>query len=388
MGTVADSRFLFPWREGNRVTLLIDGGQFFPAMLAAVAQSRNTVLMEMYLLESGRVMDRFIEAFIGAAERGVRVSLLLDAFGCRGLSKTDRERLVHPNIVTVYYNPLSYGEFRRNLFRDHRKLLVIDGEVAFIGGAGLTDSFDILNGRASWRETMLQIQGACVHDWVQLFARTWRQVSSVPISLPACVMQQFEDGIPGRVACSRGHHMQEIKRSLIKRVRSAEREIWIATAYFVPSIKIRRALGRAAQRGVDVRLLLPGEFTDHPAVRHAGRRFYYSLLRAGVRVFEYQPRFTHAKVMICDAWVSIGSSNIDRWNLRWNLEANQELEDQAFAHRVREMFETDFAQCVEHTLENWRCRPWHRRLLEWFWGRIDVLLDRFSRRRRWWKKLP
>ena len=173
--------------------------------------------------------------------------------------------------------------------------------------------------------------------------------------------------------------IQEIKRSLYNRVRRAERRVWVQIAYFVPSRKVRRALRQAAGRGVDVRLLLPGPYTDHPAIRHAGRRFYAGLLRAGVRIFESQPRFLHAKTMLCDNWVSIGSSNLDRWNLRWNLEANQEVDNILFAQATGAMFEEDFLNSIECRYEDWRRRPWYARLREHLWGRVDMWLENLGR---------
>jgi len=142
-----------------------------------------------------------------------------------------------------------------------------------------------------------------------------------------------------------------------------------------------RALKQAAEQGADVRLLLPGRHTDHPAIRHAGRRFYSSLLRHGVRIFEYQPRFLHAKTLLCDQWVSIGSSNFDRWNLRWNLEANQEVDDLGFAGSVHAMFEVDLKVSVEIDKEKWKRRRWITRLREHLWGRVDMWLENLGRRR-------
>jgi phosphatidylserine/phosphatidylglycerophosphate/cardiolipin synthase-like enzyme len=155
--------------------------------------------------------------------------------------------------------------------------------------------------------------------------------------------------------------------------------VWFSTAYFVPSRSVLRALQRAAARGVDVRLLLPGPYTDHPAVRHAGRRFYGRLLRHGVRIHEYQPRFLHAKSVLCDHWVSIGSSNLDRWNLRWNLEANQEVDDAGFAAQVQAMFERDFADSLEIRYPEWHRRGLRERLREHLWGRVDMLLESLGR---------
>jgi cardiolipin synthase len=167
---------------------------------------------------------------------------------------------------------------------------------------------------------------------------------------------------------------------LFRRVRNAEQRVWLATAYFVPSRKLLRALRRAVRQGADVRLLLPGPHTDHPAIRHAGRRFYTRLLRHGVRIFEYQPRFLHTKTLLCDRWVSLGSSNFDRWNLRWNLEANQEVDDQRFADAVAVMFETDFSECIEIDLRRWR-RRWFGRLREQLWGKVDMWLESLGRRK-------
>jgi phosphatidylserine/phosphatidylglycerophosphate/cardiolipin synthase-like enzyme len=125
-------------------------------------------------------------------------------------------------------------------------------------------------------------------------------------------------------------------------------------------------------------LLLPGPLSDHPGVRHIGSRYYERLLRDGVRIFEYQPRFNHSKVLLCDDWLSIGSSNADRWNYRWNLEANQELRDGAVIERVRQLFKEDFSYCTEFDYQHWRVRPRFRRLLEWFWGKVVAILAWFS----------
>jgi len=375
-------KFRYPWRAGNRIQLLVDGARFVPAMVSAIEGAERHVLLEIYLFESGRLADRFCRALVEAAERGVTVCCLLDDFGARGLSTADRHRLTGAGVRLTFYNPLRYGELRRNLMRDHRKLLVVDGETAFTGGAGITDDFYSTDPtHTTWHEVMVAIRGPCVADWHALFARTWERAAGQPLALTAPPpASNTGSGVPGRVTSNTPQRM-EIKRSLLKRIRGAERRVWIATAYFIPSWKIRRALRRAAQEGIDVRLLLPGRHTDHPAVRHAGRRFYGRLLSGGVRIFEYRPRFLHAKVALCDDWCSTGSSNIDRWNLRWNLEANQEIDTPVFADQVARLFTDDFLEADEITYEQWRNRPWHRRLLEQFWGRVDLLLERLGERR-------
>ena len=174
----------------------------------------------------------------------------------------------------------------------------------------------------------------------------------------------------GRVTLNAPVH-KELKRSLLKHIRAAERRVWIATAYFIPSRRLRRTLRRQARQGVDVRLLLPGPITDHPGVRYASQRYYAPLLRDGVRIFEYLPRFNHTKLAVCDDWVSIGSSNFDRWNLRRNLEANQEVEDRALADQAVALLLADLDEAREMgPAERWRRRPLYLRLREWFWSAV------------------
>jgi phosphatidylserine/phosphatidylglycerophosphate/cardiolipin synthase-like enzyme len=372
--------YRFPWRSNNRFTLLVDGDAFFPEMLDSIRNARSLVLLEMYLVESGAVMESFIRVF-GELPKQVDVCLLLDDYGARGLCEEDRRRLRDLGVHLAFHNPLRYGRLRRNLLRDHRKLLVVDGARAYLGGFGLTDEFLPRQGtERAWHDFAVRVEGDCVNDWMEVFLESWERWyrGTTRLVLPR---QMFQGSSRGRATISRGSHQAEMQRSLIARMRSCEHRIWITTAYFVPSWKVRRSLHSATRRGIDVRLLLPGAITDHPAVRHAGRRFYHRLLRHGARIFEYQPGFVHAKAALCDDWVSLGSSNIDRWNLRWNLEANQEVHDKEFADRLAAQFQADFLESEEKKLEQWRKRPWYRRLAEWFWGRVDKWLERHSRRR-------
>jgi phosphatidylserine/phosphatidylglycerophosphate/cardiolipin synthase-like enzyme len=370
--------YRFPWQSGNRVELLVDGHNFFPAMLQAIAQAHQQILLEMYLFESGQLASRFIQALCHASQRGVSVCLLLDDFGARGLQQLDRRKLQQAGVALSFYNPLHYGKWRRNLFRDHRKLLIIDGQQAFIGGTGLTDEFDAHPQSIPWHEVMLRFSGPVVSDAVQLFSQHWQRMNTAPI-IPSTASPHRQWDQTARLSINAPTRM-EIKRSLLRQLAQAKTRIWISTAYFIPSWKIRRRLQRAAMQGVDVRLLLPGQHTDHPAVRHAGRRYYAQLLRSGVRIFEYQPRFLHAKILLCDEWSSIGSSNIDRWNFRWNLEANLEVMDRAFSQTLVTMFEADFVQSNELHYANWHQRPWYRQLQEGFWGWIARKLERISQK--------
>lgn len=369
----------FPWRSGNHVQLLVDGERFFPAMLAAIGTAKHSVLLEIYLFSSSRTGDEFIAALVAAAARQVQVYVLLDDFGARELTPQDRQRLVASGAHLAFYNPLHYGGLRRNLWRDHRKLLVVDGEEAFVGGAGITDDF-ATHSPCPWHDIMLAVRGPCVSDWQEVFRQTWNKWTHPHLELAPAVPPAHANGYPGRVMLNAPARMG-IKQSILKRVRGAEHRIWLASAYFIPSWKIRRALYHAARAGVDVRLVLPGSHTDHPAVRHAGRRYYGKLLAAGVRIFEFQPRFLHAKILLCDHWVSLGSSNIDRWNFSWNLEANQEVEAQDFATEIAALFEADMEQSREYLAAQWHQRSLRRRVMERFWGTVELWLERFSQHR-------
>lgn len=385
-------RFHFPWREGNHFEILVDGSNFLPLMLDAINSARETILLEMYLIESGSVVDRFITALLDAAERNVQAYLLLDDYGAIGLKQRDRERLEHRNIHIAYYNRLHSHSTLQNLYRifllhqehvlyrNHRKLLLLDGQTAFVGGTGLVDEFDPPgHPEMQWRETMIRIQGPVVADWQQLFTTTWNQSTAQALSLPDINPGEHADAQRGRITVNDIERYSEVMLSLTSHIAHARHRVWFATAYFLPRWRIRRALKRAAKSGVDVRLLLPGPITDHPAVRYISHRLYGQLMKNGVRIFEYQPRFFHAKSVLCDDWVAIGSSNFDRWNLRWNLEANQEIIDEVVARQVKEMFEQDFSNSVEYSYEQWYRRSWFKRLLQWFWKQVEILSQKIGR---------
>jgi len=359
----------FPWRDRNHFRLLVDGSMFFPAMLQAIEAAQSHVLIEMYIMESGRIVDHFVDALLQAVKRGVSVRMLLDDFGSGGLLPTDRKRLMDSGVHLAFYNPLRFELFRikNNLFRTHRKFMVVDGKVVYVGGAGISDSFV---GENAWHDCMLEISGPVAADWQTLFRRNLERWST-HVEIPRAQATSIKGGASGRLVHTSGGARLPLKKVLLNRIRRGEQHIWLASAYFIPSGKIRRALRRAAVGGKDVRLLLPGPVTDHPAVRYASRRYYSRLLRHGVRIFEYQSRFLHSKVVLVDDWCTIGSSNLDRWNFRWNLEANQEVEDAALAADVQKMLLDDFGQSDEIDYTLWLQRSRLHRLREWLWGKID-----------------
>ncbi len=374
----------YPWQSTCHVTLLKDARAFMPAMLDSLYKAKHYVILEMYLVESGQLFDQWVEALCHCAKRGVACYLLFDGYGSLMLAQNQRQRLQTANIQLCFYNPLSthnpfLGLYRllwrrlsRDLYRNHRKLLIIDGHTAFTGGSGICDQF-VDPQYGPWRETMVQFSGPVIEDWLSIFMQAWPKPLPIP-KLPPSATGQMQC----RLSHSSHQRNNDLKRSMLTLCGDAQQRIWLSTAYFVPSWKLRRRLVAAARRGVDVRLLLPGSHTDHPWVRHAGRRFYTHLLHHGVKIYEYQPRFLHAKVLLCDHTASIGSCNFDRWGMRWNLDANLEIKDTKFISELIRLFEQDFAESQTLNYHHWSQRSWRLRMLERFWGKIDLLLAQIS----------
>jgi cardiolipin synthase len=224
---------------------------------------------------------------------------------------------------------------------------------------------------------MVEITGPVVADWQRAFARTWRRCGPELGLADPSPCAPHADGAAGRLSLSEARQRSVLANGAIRRIDCANARAWIMSAYFVPSRRFRKALRRAARRGVDVRLLVPGARTDHPWVRQAARRFYGKMLRNGVKIFEYQPRMLHAKMVLCDDWVSVGSSNLDRWSFRWNLEANQEIADARTADHAAALFEADFAVSRALNRRYWHRRAWFDRLREGIAGVLDRQLDRW-----------
>jgi len=370
----------WPWREGNQFTLFEATELYFERMIQAIDDARSYICLEMYLVESGVLANRFIEAFVRATQRGVSVRLVLDGFGSLGLGKADRERLTDAAVELRIYNIVHLRKRLHNFLRDHRKLMIVDGTVAFVGGVGLTDEFGVAGPNGTpWRDLVVEIHGPVVADWQETFLRTWRRSGGGGLKLPVPTVDPLPDGARGRVVLSEAWWRSELANAVARRLGSARQRAWIMSAYFVPSRRFRKALRRAARRGVDVRLVVPGPLTDHPIVRQAARRFYGKLLRNGVRIFEYQPRVLHGKMTICDGWVSVGSSNLDRYSFKWNLEGNQEIENEAFAAAAAAVFVQDCQQSLELDPKRWPQRAWMDRLQERFAGWLDRWLDRWRR---------
>ncbi len=380
---------VFPWRSANQFELLIDGPTFFPRMLAAIDQAQAHIDLELYLVEAGNCAEAIVHALEHAARREVRVRCLFDGYGSLAFTSGLRRRLTEAGVELRFYNPLSWRRGLNNLYRDHRKLLLVDQQLAVVGGTGVTDEFwQPMGNTCDWHEVMVEIQGPLVQDWQMLFDRQWRANISRKAWKPARHfglvrlprVPEKGEGM-GRVAYADAHQHRDILHSLVRAINSAKQNIWLATPYFLPTWSVRRSLRRAASRGVDVRLLLTGPRTDHPSVRYAGHRYYPRLLKSGVQIFEYQPRFLHLKMVLIDGWTSIGSCNFDHWNLRFNLEANLEAFDPALTQAVAASFIADFAQSQPISLQTWQSRPLWGRVKQRIWGWVDRLVVNYFGRR-------
>ena len=373
---------IFPWRADNQFSLLIDGPTFFPRMIAAIEQAQQQIELELYLVEAGACAEVVVQALVKAAFRGVIVRCLFDDYGALAFTRSLRKRLTEAGVILRFYNRVHWRRGVRNLYRDHRKLLLVDKQLAVVGGTGITDEFwHPEHNTSDWHEVMVEITGPLVVDWQALFDRqfhanerptAWRPAHN--FGLPRLPRPPLTGAGFGRVAYADARQHRDILRSLVRGLNSAQKRIWLATPYFLPTWSVRRSLRRAVARGVDVRLLLTGPRTDHPSVRYAGHRYYPRLLRAGVEIFEYQPCFLHLKMVLVDDWVSIGSCNFDHWNLRFNLEANLEALDPGLTRDVVTSFEKDFALSAVVSLEDWQARPLWRRVQQRVWGWVDRLV--------------
>ncbi|HUP60517.1 MAG TPA: cardiolipin synthase [Thermoanaerobaculia bacterium] len=363
-----------PLSEGNCVEILKNGVGFFPSMFAAIRGAKKTINIETYIYWDGEVGRQFAEALADRARAGVKVNVILDAVGSAPMSIELVEFLGRNGVDVEWYHPLRWYTLSRANHRTHRKLLIVDGEIGFSGGFGFADEWlGDAESQDHWRETVVRVEGPVVTQMQFAFMDNW--VKSRGELLTGL------DYFPRMDA--RGPHMAQVAKSspsegssavkllYIVSIVSARKSIYISNAYFLPDRDTRRALETAVRRGVDVRVIVPGEYADIPIVRHAARWQYEPMLRRGIRIFEYQPTMMHAKTMVVDgAWSTIGSSNFDDRSFRLNDEVNVNIYDDAIAAQMEQMFFEDLARCEEITRRRWLRRPWVDRMKEkaaaWF----------------------
>jgi cardiolipin synthase A/B len=359
---------------GNDVRFLRDGREAFPPMLEAIGQARRQVLLEMYWFASDAVGRRFTDELLRARQRGVEVAIIYDSVGSIGADQAMFTELQAAGAHVLEYNPVAPWRrkvrvsFSRLSRRDHRKILVADGRVGFTGGINLASQWAPLEeGGEGWRDDMMRIEGRAVNGLTHCFHRVWRKhslPSLLHLHAEALTAAPGQRLLPVRILGERYfRNRHEIARDYVSRVYAAKNSVYIANSYFVPDGTVRRALMRAAARGVDVRVIVPAH-SDVEAVKYAGRAQYERLLKAGVRIYEWQEGMFHAKTAAIDSqWCTTGTFNFDYMSLRNNLEVNASVLDEELATQVVASFR-DLKSSHEVQLKNVVARSLSDRLIE------------------------
>lgn len=352
---------------GNDVTVFSEGGPCYDAMLAAIEAAEHTVHLETYILQSDGVGWRFARALAKRARAGIEVALMYDAIGALSLSAEFLEHLAQAGVKVLAYHPIWPWKPGWNLFRrNHRKILVVDGSFGFVGGMNISDQHaPVADGGENWRDTHLSIVGPAALPLQRLFIEEWVRQGGPPLTERAGV-PAAERGVAVRVVENRSMVRRALVRAAYRdALRYARRRIWITNSYFVPDRRFRRALLAAARRGVDVRVLVAGR-SDVPLVMWASQHLYTRMLRSGIRVFEWTRTVLHAKTAVVDSkWSTIGTYNLDRRSLAYNLEVNAMILDESVAGALEALFERDIEASTEILLESWQTRGLGTRLKEW-----------------------
>jgi cardiolipin synthase A/B len=362
--------------DGNEVEIFTNGAQFYPAMRDAIRAAEASVHLEAYIFQPGEAADVLIDALVDRAEAGVEVRIVVDAIGSARLGGRSARRLRDAGCRVAFYQPIRWYRLHRLNNRTHRELLVIDGRVAFTGGAGVADWWLMPHGGApAWRDTMARIDGPIVGPLQGVFAENWLEccgeILTGPRHWPA--LQNSGDAQAMLVKSSPSDRATVSRVVFQMLIEGAVSSIDISTPYFLPDRSLRRALVRAARRGVRVRVVVPGRHTDQRLVRLASRRMYRELLEGGVGIYEYRPAMTHVKALLVDdAWAVLGTTNVDNRSFEHNDEVNVAIHQRTVTERLRRDFEADLAASDEVTLDAWRDRSVFEKLV----GPVCWILER------------
>jgi cardiolipin synthase len=390
-----------PLTVGNAASVLRDGPASYQAMFDAIALARDHLNVEFYIIEDDDMGRRFSEALLRKSAEGVAVNLMYDSVGSSQAPAEFFARLREGGVNVLEYNPVNplkaRGAWRVNN-RDHRKLVIVDGRVAFTGGINISDVYSsgsspgggrsasrgfgsgvslgsgVSSGSASrarrsvgWRDTNVRIEGPAVEQLQRLFLETWAAQGGPPLAerewFPAMKPQGPH---PVRIVDSGpGDEVPAIYVALLSAMAASEKSIHVTMAYFVPDSQTIDALKSAAARGVDVTLVLPS-YTDFWAVFHAGRSHYADLLQAGVKIYERQEALLHAKTIVIDGvWSTVGSSNLDWRSFLHNAELNAVILGRDFGQQMEAMFQDDLRGSIRIDLDTWQRRPLDVRMKEW-----------------------
>jgi len=378
-----------PLTTGNEVRLLQDGPATYQAMIAAILAAKDHINMETYILDDDEVGQRFAEALLAKQAQGVQVNLIRDSVGTVGTPAAFFERLKASGIRVLEFNPINPLAARKAWSlnqRNHRKLLIVDGHTAFLGGINISSVYSggsFQHGSRArpkdgepgaqelspaWRDTDLRLRGPVVAELQKLFLNTWAQQKGSELGSEDYFppLQSTGPHVVRAIGSSPDEPYSQIYATLLSAIGSAEISVRITNAYFVPDPQLLEALEAAARRGVDVSLILPSQ-TDSWLVFHAGRRFYARLLRAGVKIFERQGVILHSKTALIDGvWATVGSTNLDWRSFLHNHELNAVVLGAEFGRQLQAMFDKDLAASDAIVLETWQRRGLDLRIKELF----------------------
>jgi len=363
----------FPYVPLGPTELHMDATQTWERLLGDIAAAREEVLFENYILLDGAAADALIVALTQAKSQGANIRMMIDGAGSYDMTPVLMEKLEAVADVQIFH-PLRWKtlffRFRsRFMQRTHRRLVIVDRIVLWCGGLAVEDTW-WKGADAPFLDAMVRCCGPVVAQARVAFESLWSgkpEMELVPKGQRGIHAEEI------RVLPQRARRLSCFRYSLLHRIGRAQNRIWLSTAYFIPPRRLRRAFILAAQRGLDVRLLLPGpKLHDHPAVRFASRRYYAQLLRHGVKIYEYQPSFQHSKACLFDDHlVIVGTPNIDRWSNLWNHEIAIDMFATEINQSLAEHFETAFKQSRCYTLSTWKQRSLWSRFLEYFFGIFD-----------------
>jgi cardiolipin synthase len=375
-----------PLMVGNKVILLQDGPATFQAMFAAIGAARDHIHMETYIIEDDEVGRKFATALIDKRAQGVRATLIYDSVGAMGASKEFFKRLTDGGVDVLEFNPVNPLTAKKDWEvnqRDHRKLLVVDGRTAFVGGINISSVYSAGSfsssskrrpeGGPQWRDTHVQMSGPVVADFQRLFLATWEKQKGPALAPGDFFPVPLTTGreVVRAIGSTPDDPFSLIYATLLSAIGAAETSVSLTIAYFVPDPQLLAALKAAVGRGVEVRIILPGA-TDMWMVFHAGRSHYEELLRAGVKIYERDDAVLHSKTALIDGvWSTIGSTNLDWRSFLHNDEVNAVILGQDFGRQMQAMFDADLAASRTIALDTWDQRPLGDRMKEFaarIWG--------------------
>ena len=362
---------------GNNVEIFTNGDRFYPAMLDAIRAATETINMECYIFKKSDIGDRFVEALSERARAGVRVTIVMDAIGSFGAFRKLRKPLRAAGARVKAYQRFMWYRLSRLNNRTHRELLVVDGTVAFVGGAGIADWWaKPMHGKPMWRDMMARVEGPVVSDIAGIVAENWLECCGEILTGSETYKPHRTVGHVSAFAiksspADRATTSRALFQTLIE---GANQRIVIATPYFLPDRAFRNAIRRTVDRGVQLTVIVPGAATDQKWVRLASRRLYGQLLGGGgVRIYEYEPGMTHLKALIIDdLWAVIGTTNLDNRSFEHNDEVNIAFRDPEVAARIMRDLTADMARSREIERAAWRRRPSWEKLI----GTVAWILER------------